>query len=669
MALFRDLGPYSIVRQIGRGMNPVFLATDTRSGDAVALKVVAIGSDEDDREILAAEEQGATLQARFADRSEYVPRVYEVGHVGDYFYIAMEYIDGEDLSTVLARGPLAPARAVAIAAQLCRFLEQVDRIAGEEGESVLTLLHNDLKPGNIRLQTGDRVKILDFGAAKVLSLTKRVTRNVFGSIPYLSPECLETGKRDRFTDAWAVGVLLYEMVAGRTPFRASDTISLERRIRSRRPPDEPVGLPDALREVLARLLAPYPAARYESATAIRTDLERVLAAGELPATADAPATARDVEPVTRRTREPLSEDEPPTRRVVPATDGEGPEVADEAPTRRVAAPVEAAASVAEMGPADRPSGAPLAETRPLRRRTQRARRAILAAVMVTLAVLAFTEMATARRASALAATVPQEEFDGLTRAWTEYQSLAGHSVLGFGVRGLGRQLHRQSQVLADRVIANYRSPAPTVREAQWQAAATALRRALTIDPDDDGMRAALRYAEGHLHRIDGDAQKARGQVDSARREFAEAVTAFREAAALRSDWPDPFLGLARTFIYGVEDIDRGADAIREAERLGFQMGPRETAQLGDGYRTRGELLQRTAATLDELPQARESLTRAADAYKKALDLYSSVADYTDVAARIRQTQARLATVERELERTADPRSPIDRLIGALSGAF
>jgi tetratricopeptide (TPR) repeat protein len=284
-------------------------------------------------------------------------------------------------------------------------------------------------------------------------------------------------------------------------------------------------------------------------------------------------------------------------------------------------------------------------------------------------MLTFTEMATARRASAIAATVPQEEFDGLTRAWNEYESIVGHSVLGFGVRGLERQLHRQSQVLADRVIANYRSPSPTVREAQWRAAAAAMRRALTIEPGDDRMRAALRYAEGHLHRIDGDAQKSRGQLDRSRREFAEAITAFREAAALRSDWPDPFLGLARTFIYGMEDIDRGADAIKEAERLGFQVGPRETAQLGDGYRTRGEALQRTAATLDELPQERESLTRAADAYRKALELYSSVADYADVAGRIRTTQARLAAVERELERTSDAKSAIDRLIGALSGAF
>lgn len=636
MSVFRSVGPYEISRQIGRGMNPVFLATDTRSGDAVALKVVSIGPNEDDREILDAEEQGAELQRRFSALTEYVPRVYEVGRASDYFFIAMEYVEGEDLSTILNRGPIAADRAVAIAIQLCRFLEQVDRIAGAEGESALTLLHNDLKPGNIRLQPGDRVKILDFGAAKVLSLSKRVTRNVFGSIPYLSPECLETGKRDRHTDAWALGVLMYEMVAGRAPFHASDTVSLERRIRSRQPADPPTGVPDALQRIIARLLAPYPADRYQSASAIRTDLENVTAGVE---TADttAPWPQRTVdEPVTRRTRQPFD---------------------DQPPTRVIAAPVAAMEPQAGEGKAVSPL--------PMSRSLRRMRRLLLAALAVLVIFVVTNTVLVARQANRLAASVPLQEFAGLTSAWSEYQGLVGRSVLGVGLGGLEGALHRHSRVLADRVIANYRSPAPTVREAQWQAAALALRRALTLEPGDNQMRASLRYVEGHLHRIDGDADKSRSQSEAARREFAEAVTAFREAAELRSDWPDPFLGLARTFIYGIEDIDRGADAIAEARRLGYAIGPRETAQLGDGYRARGETLERTADSLDDLPQARESLTRAVEAYEKALEHYSTIADHADVATRIRLTQARLAAVQKKLARPASLSGPLDRFLEAL----
>jgi serine/threonine protein kinase len=105
MAIFREVGPYEIVRHIGRGMSPVFLASDSRSGATVALKVVPIGSDDEAREILEAEQQGADLQRRFSELTQYVPRVYEVDRAADYFYIAMEYIEGEDLSTIRWRWP------------------------------------------------------------------------------------------------------------------------------------------------------------------------------------------------------------------------------------------------------------------------------------------------------------------------------------------------------------------------------------------------------------------------------------------------------------------------------------------------------------------------------------------------------------------------------------
>jgi hypothetical protein len=542
MPLFRELGPYVITRQIGRGMSPVFLATDSRTNTVVALKVVPVGSDEEAREILAAEQQGADLQRRFAELTAYVPRVHEVDRVADYFYIAMEYIDGEDLSTILSRGPISPDRAVAIAIQLCRFLEEVDRVSGAEGESLLTLLHNDIKPGNIRLQSGDRVKILDFGAAKVLSLSKGVTRNVFGSIPYLSPECLESGKRDRYTDAWALGILLHEMVAGRPPFRADTSVNLERRIRSRQPPEPAPGIPDGLRAVIAKLLAPHPTGRYDSASSIRTDLERV-AAGEASIAeqleAGSVATMND-EVVTRRTREPLR---------------------DEAPTRVVARPAgDLAAEATESSVEPQP---------PPTRRAGRLRRRLITAVVVVLMAVVGNEVLIARRAGHLAATVPLQEFGGLSNVWAEYSSLSQRSYLAaVGTGSLRRALVRQSQVLADRVIGNYRSPAPTVREAQWESAAAVLRRALSAASNGEGMRASLRYVEGHLHRIDGEALKSRRQTAQSQRELAEAVSAFREAAALRPTWPDPHLGLARTFIYGIEDIDRGADAMGEAQRLG-----------------------------------------------------------------------------------------------------
>jgi serine/threonine-protein kinase len=273
--LYGQIGPFIIERPIGHGgMASVFLARDTRNGAMVALKVVHVSQDEEAREVLQSEQRGADLQQRFSSISRFVPKVYESGFATDYFYIAMEYIAGEDLSEAIHRGPLPWKRAVAITSQLCEFLEEADRF-----ETVATsrriLLHNDLKPRNIRLVPGDLVKVLDFGAAKSLSLSRKVTRNDFGSTAYLSPECLESGDRDVHSDAWALGVLLYEMIRGRQPFRADDTRRLEQLSRSKRPPETIGGdCPEALEAVIAKLLAPEPSDRYETPGDIRADLAR-----------------------------------------------------------------------------------------------------------------------------------------------------------------------------------------------------------------------------------------------------------------------------------------------------------------------------------------------------------------------------------------------------------
>jgi tetratricopeptide (TPR) repeat protein len=241
------------------------------------------------------------------------------------------------------------------------------------------------------------------------------------------------------------------------------------------------------------------------------------------------------------------------------------------------------------------------------------------------------------------------ELDGLDELWARYDRLSERSYLRFGVAGLEHTLRDRTRELTDRVIANYRMPAPTVREAQWQAARDALQRALATAPSSSRLKASLRYCEGHLHRIDGEARKSRRELSAARQELTEAVAAFREAAALRPDWPDPFLGLMRTFIYGLEDIDRAADALTQAQRLGFTPGDRETAQLADGYRRRGETIRRTARDLAGMPQEAESLERAADSLRQALTLYSRIPAYGGVATNLRRTQRALDQIVARIE--------------------
>jgi serine/threonine protein kinase len=630
-SVFNQVGPYSILREIGRGgMAVVFLAEDTRTGRPVALKLVPEGTDREAREILEAEQWGAELQRQFCAESLHVPAVYDHGVESGYFFVAMEYLDGENLSDVITRGPLEPERAVFTAIELCHFLEDAQRFEAVIGDrSLRSLLHGDLKPRNIRITSSGQVKVLDFGIAKALSLSRKVTRNDFGSVAYLSPERLESGEVDAHADFWAVGVLLHEMVSGTPPFQAADTRRLERLILSRRPPP-PLGerCSLGLQALVGKLLTPIQADRYDNARAIADDLERVKAGETTHAERDGwPARAADESP-TRRTQPPEDEVDQATRRTSAADQRTAPASAA-APTERTGSP----------------AAAP--------KRPRSPRRIVRAALIFLVLGIIGNEMLVAAAAGRVARVVPTRALDELEDVWSRYDALAHRSYLHIATFGLERSLTRQTALLADRVIDNYRTPLPTVREAQWRKAREALAHATALRPGDAQLKGALRYCDGHLHRIDGEARKARRQTAAAQREFTQAVAAFREAAELRPKWPDPFLGLARTFIYGLEDVDRGADALSQAERNGYMPGARETAQLGDGYRARAETLVRNARQLAGMSQERDYLSRAAEAYRRALTLYAQAADFAGVPANLRHAQRGLDDIEERLTELAD----------------
>ena len=169
----------------------------------------------------------------------------------------------------------------------------------------------------MRISSDGHVKVLDFGIAKALSLSRKVTRNDFGSVPYLSPERLESNDIDVHTDLWAIGVVLYEMLKGAQPFVATDTRQLERRILSRMPPSSlPDTCPVSLQAIVGKLLAPQALQRYESATAIREELQRFQAGTRTRAEDEGWPGDVDEAP-TVRTRPDLAlaaPDEQPTRR-------------------------------------------------------------------------------------------------------------------------------------------------------------------------------------------------------------------------------------------------------------------------------------------------------------------------------------------------------------------
>src|ERR1700761_9657048 len=271
-------GRYQIVRKLaGGGMGRVFLAYDPVLNRQVGLKLIDAGGDRDSLDVVAAERRGAILQDQLAKREQSgrVAQIFDVGDREGYFYIAMEYIEGEDLSELVARGPLAPERAVSIALDVLDVLVKAHNFQTViEDRAHRGIIHGDIKPRNIRITPSGQVKVLDFGIAKAVSMTRSLTFNQFGSIPYSSPERLQTGDMDARSDVWSVAIVLFEMLTGKPYFEAEASSKLEWLIRNYHALQPSIAhLPPGLREILSRALDPDLNRRFASAAAFRAALE------------------------------------------------------------------------------------------------------------------------------------------------------------------------------------------------------------------------------------------------------------------------------------------------------------------------------------------------------------------------------------------------------------
>ena len=221
----RKLGKYEIIRKLGRGgMADVYLAQDTEANGVVALKLIEHSEDADTRASIEAERCGADLQARLAAIDSHVTRVHDSGDLDGYFFVAMEYIDGQDLAELMKGGPLAVEFAADAAIAVAQTLENAHNLqVAIDGKDFHGIVHGDIKPKNIRIDSHGEVRVLDFGIAKALSLSRRLTRNEFGSVPYASPERLDSGDVSALSDLWSLAVTLYEMVTGLQPYHAANT--------------------------------------------------------------------------------------------------------------------------------------------------------------------------------------------------------------------------------------------------------------------------------------------------------------------------------------------------------------------------------------------------------------------------------------------------------------
>lgn len=228
--------------------------------------------------------------------------------------------------------------------------------------------------------------------------------------------------------------------------------------------------------------------------------------------------------------------------------------------------------------------------------------------------------------------------------WKEWQKVAKGSPGSLLLLDARHKVRNELAASAERVIAAYRNnDAQPVYEKDWDRARRSLAHALELDPGNDKIRGQLRLCEGHLARIRGVSRRNTAQL-------TDAVEKFRQAAQLLRNSPDPDLGLARTYIYGLKDVERADVALREAEKHGYDLGNREKNQLADGYRDRAERLWSDSRSLTGLPQEKDMLKKCAEDYERALELYQGIAPYGNASANVVRVQEKLDRVKQRIDK-------------------
>jgi serine/threonine protein kinase len=264
-------GRFKVIDELGRGaMGVVYRAQDDMLQRTVAIKTVALTGSHKERD---------THEARFLQEARAagglshpsIITIYDVGREGDTAFIAMELVEGKDLRELIADVSLTPSRAVAIAAAAAEGLAY----AHERG-----IVHRDVKPGNIMVLADGRVKIMDFGIARLTEpAVKTQTGVLLGSPQYMAPEQIIGQPLDHRADIFSLGLVLYEMLTGSKPFQGEDIPELTFKVANlpAAPPSHLApDLPPVMDFIIARALKKRPDERYANALEMAKDLRAAL---------------------------------------------------------------------------------------------------------------------------------------------------------------------------------------------------------------------------------------------------------------------------------------------------------------------------------------------------------------------------------------------------------
>ncbi|MFN7994213.1 MAG: protein kinase [Bryobacteraceae bacterium] len=257
------LGAFLVAERIGRGgMGEVYRAHDPRLDRDVAIKVLPPDLAHDYERLRRFQ---AEARAVAALNHPNIISVHEIGNSDGLIWMATELVEGRSLRELLEGGPVTPRRVVEIAAQIA------DGLAAAHAAGIV---HRDLKPENVMLSEGDRVKILDFGIAKWLGRSREAlagastltkTGEVVGTATAMSPEQVLGHEVDHRSDIFSLGVLLYEVLAGKHPFRGDNAVAVMHAIVEAEPEDLPGSVPETVAGIVRRCLEKSPERRFQTA--------------------------------------------------------------------------------------------------------------------------------------------------------------------------------------------------------------------------------------------------------------------------------------------------------------------------------------------------------------------------------------------------------------------
>ncbi len=611
MSHLKQFGKYEILRKLSRSLTDVYLARHSETNVPVVLKLVEQSHDEFTQLVMEAERRGAVLQRQLHATDPRILEVFDFGEEQNCFFVAMEYCEGKTLSELVHdEGPVDAKRAATYAAEIANQLKTLHAFVSDLDGRQTAVVHGDIKPSNVQIGANGDVRLLDFGIAKVITLTRKLTHHNLGSPTYCSPERLSSGQVDAQADLWALGVTLYEMVAGIPPYQAQNTRKLENLIQSRQPPRALAeNCPVGLKAIIFKSLAPQLTERYTSADAIESDLRAFVADTQ---------TAAETELRSAWIAAPTIARYPEASRVTRLIAKTRTYLAKPRRTRII-----------------------------VRKDFKHAAIALVAGVLFALFVLMPSGYLYRFHHDSQPIRQPhnpRQSAASIASDWSLYQRLRrDNEFLGplSPVSSLREPLNGRLLAAANEVIDGYRvRPDARLDWSEMSKARTALLHALELNPNDSSAKGKLALCDAYINLLKHPRLP----------EAATSLREFRKAASLLPHSPDPHLGMARVYVYSYRNLGAALAELRKAQQLDYHLGPRELSEEADGYLFRAEWeLMRARCTIPKLAK-RRWVSLARDDLARARTLYLPVAAASSPGPNFQRLQrARIEQIRLETE--------------------